>query len=497
MVDMPTKHPLIHVWFLAAEAEPFVKIGGLGDVAGSLPKAINLLEEMPGYVPAKVNLVIPYHTAIREKNLPLDCLGEYTLAHLPDPIQITVYRSTAQGLVTYLLDSRPPLFNQRVYTSDDMVDGNKYLAFSAAALQLPSYLNEPIDILHANDWHTAFAVYAMKNYQKRVRHFRNAKSILTLHNLPYMGHADAQMLASYGLYPSRSTSLPVWARNLPLPLGLSTANQVVPVSEGYAKEILTPEYGCGLVTYLNTRRETITGIINGIDTDIWNPETDQHLAARFGADTIEKRLKNKKQIQKMLGLPNEPGFPLLVTVSRFDRQKGIDLILDGLPQIKGAHWQSVLLGTGDPTLERQAMELAGKYPDHIRVITRFDNDMAHLLYSGGDIFMMPSRYEPCGLSQMIAMRYGCVPLARETGGLMDTIHDARKGSDGTGFLFTDADPLSFAAALQECLETFQDTVKWKKIQLNGMSVDFSWKNSAQRYLQLYNQLCDHPSSDER
>jgi starch synthase len=486
----------IRVWFFAAEAEPFVKIGGLGDVSGVLPKAINRLDKGDFRRGAHVQLVLPYHQAIRERNFPVDRLGEFTLAHLPEPYTVEVFRNTAPDLTTYLLNTRPALFDDRVYSSDDMKDGNKYLAFSLAAMQLPAWLNQPVDLLHVNDWHTGFAAYALKQIQQRSNLLPRVKSLLTLHNLPYMGHANREMIASYGYHPSRSPQLPWWGRTLPLPLGLLAAERIVPVSSGYAHEILTPEYGCGLDPFLTARAAKITGLVNGIDTDLWNPETDPCLAARYKKTNLELRAVNKGQIHSRLALPEEPNIALMVTVSRFDRQKGIDLILDAVPLLERKDWQLVMLGTGDPQLEAQAKALEAGYPNQIRVITRFDNELAHLLYAGGDLFLMPSRYEPCGLSQMIAMRYGCIPLARRTGGLVDTIRDAHESSGGTGYLFSGTDAAALAVEIQSDLVNFKHKDNWKEMQMRGMKEDFSWNSSAKKYLQLYNELV-HTSSQKK
>lgn len=495
---LPKLETPIQVWFLSAEAEPFVKIGGLGDVSGVLPRVLNSLESEADSRRAWVQLVLPFHQAIKECQFAIEKIGEFSLPHLPEPYQIIVYRHSEPNLTTYFIDSLPPLFDVPVYSSNLELDGNKYLAFSLAAMHLPSWLDLPVDLFHLNDWHTAFAAYVLKQNQSKGSHPLRKQSILTLHNLPFMGYANAEMLESYGFQPSHSPRLPWWARTLPLPLGLMSTDRIVPVSEGYAQEILTPEMGCGLDPFLITRKNAIQGIVNGIDTDTWNPSTDPLIASRFDSARLEIRSGNKRAIQERLSLPVEDQIPLLVTVSRFDPQKGIDLILDSIPHLAQEKWQLVMLGTGNSSLEAKARELESSFPDKVRAVLRFDNELAHLLYAGGDLFLMPSRYEPCGLSQMIAINYGCLPLAHRTGGLMDTIRDFKESPYPTGFLFSDMTPESFSNEILKALAIHSKKELWQEIQIQGMAEDFSWNRSARKYLQLYNELMwssSHPKKE--
>jgi len=310
-----------------------------------------------------------------------------------------------------------------------------------------------------------------------------ARTLMTLHNLPYMGGEGADTLNAYGLLPVNEPSLPLWARTQLLPLGLWAADTIVPVSPTYAQEILTPEFGCGLESYLGSRSETITGILNGLDTVSWDPEKDKVLAANFTAENLFSRAENKAALQKQLGLEEDPKVPVLAMIGRIDMQKGVDITLEALRQLGEVPWQFVALGTGDPKLENYLHQLQSSYPDRVRLAIRYDASLGRLIYAGADMFLMPSRYEPCGLAQMIAMRYGSVPVVRATGGLKDTVHEG-----STGFMFPKADPASMAEALQRAFNLYTFREKWAEYQHNGMKEDFSWQQSACRYAEVYRSL---------
>jgi starch synthase len=270
---------------------------------------------------------------------------------------------------------------------------------------------------------------------------------------------------------------------MPLPLGLWASDAIVAVSPTYGREILTQEYGCGLDDFLRSRKETVSGILNGLDTASFNPADDTALGINFDIDSLEKRAANKKLLQERLGLPREPETPLLAMVSRMDVQKGVDLVFTALKSMKRTNWQAVILGTGDPKLEEAAMQLQTLYPNRVKVETRYDAGLARQIYAGSDMFLMPSRYEPCGLSQMIAMRYGCVPVVRAAGGLNDTVIHRK-----TGFVFEKAHHMSLVAAIKAAFKVYAVREQWQTIQRAGMAQDFSWENSAKKYLELYQSI---------
>ncbi|HLA08728.1 MAG TPA: glycogen synthase [Anaerolineales bacterium] len=467
----------INVLFLAAEAEPFVKVGGLGDVAGTLPRIMRSLSTED--IKLDIRLVLPLHSAIRTESL--KPVGMYSIPRGDLEIQVETFEGVLEGMPVYFINGDPIRASGTVYSSNNKLDGEKYAFFSLAANELPHHIDWVPNIIHSNDWHTSLAAYG--NLVKRWEDKKNRiASLVTIHNLPFMGPDVREVLEAYGI-PLANTDLPNWARILPLPLGLWASDAIVAVSPTYADEILHEEFGCGLQDFFRNRTDSLRGILNGIDTASFDPETDSLIAANFNSETLSSRSRNKRALQEKTGLPASPEIPLLGMVSRMDPQKGVDLALKGLKMLGKQNWQFVLLGAGDPKLEAMARKLQEDMPDHVRVETRYDAKLARQIYAGSDILLMPSRYEPCGISQMIAMRYGCVPLVRAVGGLHDTVTDSE-----TGFVFVDAKVKSFNDAIRRVLALYPYHSRWAILQRAGMALDFSWRNSAIKYLELYKKL---------
>jgi len=473
----------LHILFLAAEAEPFVKIGGLADVAGSLPLALrSLSREATHAVALDVRLVLPLHHAIRTESIPLRKVAEFSVTRRGGKIPAKVYETNMDGMPVYFIDGEPISKAASVYSLDPAQDREKFTFFSMAALEMARHLDWQPDIIHANDWHTALAIYALHS-RRTDPELAQLRSVLTLHNLPYMGGDGTDVLAAYGLNPPSDDALPDWARTQPLPLGLWAADAVVPVSPGYAREILTPDFGCGLDNFLRHRSDSITGILNGLDLAAWDPKTDKSLDANFSGEDLSRRAANKAALQKQLGLKEELRIPILAMIGRIDPQKGVDITLEVLRQLTERAWQFVILGSSEPALENAARNLQAEYPERVRAEIRYDAPLSRLIYSGADMFLMPSRYEPCGLAQMIAMRYGCIPVVHATGGLKDTVQEGKNG-----FLFQRAEAGSMLEALRRALSVYANPEKWEHIQRSGMQEDFSWPPSAARYASLYRSL---------
>ncbi len=464
----------IHVLFLAAEAEPFVKVGGLGDVAGALPRVLRSLSN--GDVRLDVRLVLPYHPVVKAENP--KPLGMFSISRGDSEVGVEAFETSLDGMPVYLINGEPIRASGSVYSLDANLDAEKYAFFSLAALELPNRLNWQPDVIHANDWHTALGVYAnlTRRWEAGAHH---TVGVITLHNLPFMGPDVSAFLDQYGVKLAQ-TDLPEWARVMPLPLGLWAADAIVAVSPSYADEVLTAEYGCGLEEFLRHRRETLHGILNGIDVSSFDPATDPALGVNYDKESLEKRAANKELLQNRLGLPRNPHIPLLAMVSRMDVQKGVDLAFAALKSMRKVEFQAAILGAGDPKLEEAARSLQSQFPEKIRVEARFDAGLARQIYAGADMLLMPSRYEPCGLSQMIAMRYGCVPIVRAVGGLKDTVEHG-----STGFVFEKPHHMSLLSAVRAALRTFSERDQWREFQRAGMAKDFSWEASARGYLKLY------------
>jgi len=475
----------MRILFAAAEASPFVKVGGLGDVAGSLPAALKAIS--PESIDIRV--VMPFHQVVQDKFPSMESLGSFELSLGDTTEKIQVFTSESSGIPFYFLDNHNFVKHPAVYARDPELDGLKYAIFSIALLEMARFLKWKVDILHANDWHTALAVAALKDQYASDPFFINTKSILTIHNLPFNGYGAQSAMQSVGFTPSGDQDLPGWARYTPLPMGIQTSDKVVFVSKGYAAEVMNKEMGSGLDDYLQLHTDKIYGIVNGIDTKYWDPATDPYIPVPYHIKDMAGKLANKANLQAELGFIVNEGIPLLSVVSRLDVQKGLSLLLDGLGRIIDLPWQLALLGTGDPLLEEKARELQKTYPYRIRTEIKYDEALAHKLYAASDIFLMPSIYEPCGLSQMIAMRYGTIPIARATGGLVDTINDfSADPESSTGFLFESKTPEGFVEAMRFALQVYTDIPIWRRLQHNAMMADFSWQTSAHEYLEMYQSL---------
>jgi starch synthase len=472
----------IKVLFLAAEADPFVKVGGLGDVASSLPRALRALSpEATGEVTVDVRLALPFHPVLRSKAVSLHPIEPYPIKREEEELVVEAFETALDDMPVYLIGGGPIDTSSSVYSAKPDVDAEKYAFFSLAALGLIKQVDWRPDIVHANDWHTALAVYGVL-----VQHWQEGAprpaTLITVHNLPFMGPDVDKVLEAYDL-PLAQTDLPDWARLRPLPLGLWSADAMVAVSPTYADEMLSKDYGAGLQDFLKTRRENLSGILNGLDVESFDPSKDPDIAAQFSAESLDNRTANKADLADRLGLSSSPAIPMLGVVSRIDPQKGIDLVLDGLRKLGDVPWQAVILGTGDAKLEEAAHKLAEDFPERVCFEAKYDARLARQIYAGADIFLMPSRYEPCGLSQMIAMRYGCVPVVRAVGGLHDTVTDGE-----TGFVFIKPVLKDFVAAIHRALARYDDKKAWRDMQVNGMRQDFSWAKSALKYFELYQRL---------
>jgi starch synthase len=475
----------IKIFFLAAEAVPFVKVGGLGDVAGALPQYINQIKELKGEpVIFDIRVALPYYPQIDQKYKKTDPIAVFPVFSSKEIFEVRVYYVLNNGVPVYLFDAGPINNCKSVYSLNTFDDGEKFTLFSKAALQLPGYIKWKPEILHVNDWHTAIAAYINQRFDMRNR---IPYSVMTLHNLPFMGAGAEPALTQFEIPPSMDEDLPVWARTLPLPLGLTSVDKIIAVSPNYAREIQKKEVGCGLDSFFRSSRISIDGILNGIDTEIWDPCNDPDIVRNFDKENLHLRLENKRKIQADLGFPLTDNVPLLVMVSRMDIQKGVDLVLEGLRLIADLPWQAVLLGSGDPILEAGFKKLAKTNPKKVKAILRFDSKLSHQLFAGSDILLMPSRYEPCGLTQMIAMRYGCIPVARKTGGLVDTIN-VIPFRNKTGYLFKKPTAADLIAALKISFDDYYRPSRWVSIQKNAMSVNFSWNKSALEYACLYKEL---------
>ncbi len=474
------------ILFASSETHPLIKTGGLADVAGSLPIALNRLGQdvrviMPNYQAIKNCEPGRYLCTVRVNNSDVNLLE----TKLPD-----------SDVIVWLVDY-PPFFN---YPGNPYNDengnpwpdiGDRFALFCRIVVEVAmnrTYLDWKPDVVHCNDWQTGLvpALLSLEEYRP--------STVFTIHNMAYQG-----------VFPRSAYTL----LNLPGQLwhpdgleyhdmlsfikgGLSYSDWITTVSPTYAQEIQTPEYGYGLEGLLAFRQNTLSGIINGIDNTIWNPETDQQIAQNYTSKTLNKKVLNKTALQEKLGLSVDPALPLFGLIGRLVDQKGIDLVLNCLKEMTGLPLQFALLGSGDKSIQVRLQDFARLYPEKISVTIGYDENLAHQIEAGSDLFLMPSRFEPCGLNQMYSQRYGTLPIVRKTGGLADTVVDALPDTikDGTasGFVFSDAVPGALMETIKRSLVLYANQTVWKSLQRNAMGKDFSWENSAKQYLALYNEI---------
>jgi starch synthase len=473
----------LKVLFLAAEATPFVKVGGLGDVAGSLPRALAALGH-------DVRLALPGYGAIDWDHYRPELLARFGVPRNGGAVAAEAWETANDGVPVYLLTGAPIPKDGRVYGSSIEEDAPMFLFFSLAALAACRELSWKPDVVHANDWHTGPAVYRLAPATAD-DFFRDTATIYTIHNLPYSGRGAGRFLSQWGFGSSeRLLLLPEWARDSLLGIGLATADVLTTVSPTYAREIRTAEGGHGLDGALRARGDRLHGVLNGIDMESWNPATDPALRARFDLETLDDRMVNRVALSEEAGLDPDERALLLGMVSRIDSQKGFDIALPALRRWLDSGGKLVILGSGDDAIERQLATLELGWRGRASVRFRFDPPYARRIYAGADAVLIPSRYEPCGLAQMIAMRYGAVPIARRTGGLADSITDMGD-PDGTGILFDGYDSSSVLHALERASRVYAQGDEWRELQRRGMRKNFSWDRSAVEYETLYREALRH------
>jgi starch synthase len=482
----------MRIVFTTAEVSPIAKTGGLGDVCGSLPKALQKLGH-------EVVLFMPLHRQAREwfeKNevTPEIAVPPTQMSWANWTADLTIVRTVLPGTDIPLycvanddLFDRPQIYAPRADGSDDSLE--RFAYFCRAVITGCELLGITPDILHAHDWHTALLPVYLHSGLRNAYHFRNARSVYTIHNLNYQGVAPREKLDFLGLHSRywAADALEHFGEINPMKGGILLADQVTTVSPNYAREIRTPQLGAGLDGVLRFVSHKLTGILNGIDVEEWDPMSDEHLPASFQPGKMHGKTINKRMLAKELGLKYKAKTPLLGIVSRLVDQKGFQLVLPALDQLLRAGAQMIVLGSGEPVYEEALRAAAAQHRDALRVVIGFDNPLAHRIYAGCDLLLMPSIYEPCGLNQMYALRYGTLPVVRLTGGLADTVipFDGTNRAEANGFGFASIDPADLYLATWIGMLNFKDSRVWKTLQANGMAEDFSWERSARMYEEVY------------
>ncbi|MDR1939627.1 MAG: glycogen synthase GlgA [Clostridiales bacterium] len=471
----------LKILFAASEAGPFIRSGGLGDVAASLPKALrkngnDIRVVLPLYLDIDFNLRAKLRY-VGSVYVPLSWRRQYC----------GVFEARHEGLTYYFVDNEYYFKRSGIYGHFD--DAERFAFFSKAILEIMPLIGFYPDILHVNDWQTALTPVFLDVFY-RFGQYTAIKTVFTIHNIEFQGKYGLDLGGDIIGVDKNALKLVEYDKCVNFMKGaIESANAVTTVSETYAKEILDPFYSYGLEGILKSRKYKLSGIVNGIDVEEYNPETDKALLKQYNFDSIDDRRENKKSLLEMLRLPYDANRPLIGMVTRLTSQKGMDLVSRVAEDILGKDMSMVVLGKGDWKYENMLKDLESYYPNKLKAIIGFSLDVASKIYGSADFLLMPSKFEPCGLSQMIAMRYGAVPIVREAGGLKDTVeaynHITGKGN---GFTFKSYDPYDMLDAINRAFDVYYDKDEMKKVIANAMASDFSWEESARKYENLYRGL---------
>lgn len=475
------------VLIIAVEMSPLAKVGGLADVVGTLPHALRR-------VGVDARVALPLHGVIDREPLDLRPVAAVPVLTPGGPRIARLFEGSLHEVPLYLVENDTFFGRPHVYGEED--DLERWLYFCDALLAAAPRLGlgqgsaegwRP-RVLHLNEWHTAFL--GSRLLAAPFHPWTSCARIYTIHNLALQGPFDQAFSRRHGLSTAALTAPPGLQADIAvsgMAQGILWSDVVSTVSPTYAREIQTPEFGAGLDGLLRTRGDRLTAVLNGLDYEVFDPARDPHIAANYDAETLDGRVENKKALQGRMGLPVKPEVPLAGMVSRLYDQKGSDLVALAFQHLLTERdLQLVVLGTGDPGHERMLSDLRDAFPEKAAVVIGFDEALAQLIYAGCDFFLMPSRFEPCGLGQLIALRYGAVPVVRRTGGLADTVQDCDLHlSSGTGFVFDEASADEMEHAVERALAAYENPMAWRGLQVRGMGQDFSWGRSAGLYRQMY------------
>ncbi len=468
------------VLFASSEAYPFAMSGGLADVAGALPKALR-----KRFVGCRI--ILPLYS-----NIPDELRQKMSfVCNITVPVSwrrqyCGVFEAHMDGVIYYLIDNQYYFNREGLYGYYD--DAERYAFFSRAVLEVIPYLGFTPDIIHCNDWQTALIPVYLNAFYKCNDLYKNIKTVFTIHNIQYQGKYGDELYRDVLGLPEGEESILEYDNCINfMKGGIQCADKVTTVSPTYSREILDPYYSHGLDSILKGFTYKLTGIVNGIDTEVYNPETDNLIYKNFSVDNMDGKAVNKQKLQEELGLPQNADTPVIGIVTRLVKHKGIDLVKCVFEELLKADVQFAILGSGEWEFESFFNEMAAKYPDKVGLKLGFDSRLAHCIYAGADIFLMPSKSEPCGLAQMVALRYGTIPIVRETGGLNDTINDSGDG-EGNGFTFKNYNAHDMQNSIWRALQGYSDKDGWKILRKRAMLCDNSWKASANAYIGLYKEI---------
>lgn len=474
----------LKVLVVASEVSPYAKSGGLGDVTGSLPKALKARG-------VDVRVVFPKYRTIKE-NLLTSCeyLSSFNVTLDWRVQKADIYTIKSAEVPTYMIGNDYYFGRGGFYGYGD--DNERFAFFCKASIEFLDYVDFVPDVIHCNDWQTGPISIYVKDMYSKLKIFSNIKTLYTIHNIQYQGIFTRDTLRMMDLNDGYFVNDKMEFYNMVnfMKAGLLYSDMITTVSETYAKEIQTAQYAYGLEGVLQCRSQYLRGIVNGIDYSVNNPATSTKIYKNYDVNSLEDKVLNKTGLQAELGLPVREDVPVLAIISRLVDQKGINLVLQAANELLYKDVQLVVLGTGDSHYENIFKDLSYRYPDKVSANILFDDTLAQKIYAGADIFLMPSLFEPCGLGQLFAMSYGTIPVARATGGIIDTVKCFDpETNEGTGILFNDYDCGGLMWGINEALNVYYDKEKWHALMKNAISERFSWDRSAEKYIELYKEIC--------
>lgn len=479
----------LNIVFASSEVFPFAWTGGLGEVVASLSQTLSGRDHT-------VTVIMPLYRSVMEKNFPLKNTGL--------SLQVTLGTQILKPQIFTLTDEKkvPVYFirHDEFYDRNHLYgtpqgdysdNGERFIFFNRASLELMKHLGRKVDILHCNDWHTALLPAYVKSIYKENTVLKSASTVFTIHNLSYQGLFHRKHMGLTGLPSSfySQEGLEYYGRMNLMKAGILFADAVTTVSKKYAQEIQTCSLGCGLEGVIRERNRSLWGILNGVDYTRWNPQRDPYLAASYDRNHLEGKRKCKEDLMEAMGLKTSSNLPLLGMISRLVEQKGLDLLLESLEELMESEVCVVILGNGEEKYERPLKSMEKKYKSHLKVRIGFDNSLAHKIEAGSDMYLMPSLFEPCGLNQMYSLKYGTIPIVRATGGLDDSVQEFNpQTGEGTGFKFKEYSASAFIEKVLTALQVYKEKDLWWKLIRNAMDQDFSWEKAAREYEKVYRGL---------
>lgn len=476
----------LKILFASSEVAPFAKTGGLADVSGSLPAALASLGH-------QVVVVMPLYRSVKEGDYDIKQNDKFlTIPFKGQHLKAGIYSTKMSGDIPIYFIQREEFFDRSgLYGTPDgdyFDNPERFIVFSRSVLELSQLIGFQPDILHCHDWQTSLVPVYLKSQSKTALHLKKIRSVFTVHNLAYQGIFPKEVM-SFSELPLELFSvrgLEYYGKMNFMKGGIVFSDMITTVSAKYAQEIQTPEYGYGMDGVLRDRKTDLFGILNGVDYASWNPKTDPHIASTYDAKDISGKKNCKDELRKAYGLKGPDEFPVIGMISRLADQKGFDILAEAMDQLLKLDLCLVILGTGDAKYEKQFVALAKKHPGRLGVKIAFDNVLAHKIEAGSDMFLMPSKYEPCGLNQMYSLKYGSIPIVRATGGLDDTIKEFNpETGKGTGFKFNAYSSNELVKAVKRATYLYKNKLLWKKIVKNAMKENFSWQKSAYKYEEVY------------